>query len=129
MVIWYIFPVLVCFTGNPVFRCKSRFPPFSISPFCSSSSVTRDRSYNDNFWRLFAHFRRKNGVFLKKKQCYDHIFAKTSSSLSKNTPIFSAKKMVEIIYKSLHRSQIGRHFLVLGAILYCSMVRTHFFTK
>jgi hypothetical protein len=30
-------------------------------------------------------FRRKKSAFFLKNQCYDHIFAKTNSSFSKNT--------------------------------------------
>jgi hypothetical protein len=38
----------------------------------------------------------KIGVFLKN-QCYDQIFAKTSCSLSKKTPIFSLNFSAKII--------------------------------
>jgi hypothetical protein len=42
------------------------------------------------FFAIIAHFRREIGVLLKK-QCYDKIFTKTSSSLSKKVPNFFAK--------------------------------------
>jgi hypothetical protein len=38
----------------------------------------------------FCQFSAKKGVFLKK-QCYDQLFAKTSSSLMQKTPIFRRK--------------------------------------
>jgi hypothetical protein len=40
------------------------------------------------FSTVFVNFRRKNWRF-SKKQCYDHIFAKNSSSLSKKANIFA----------------------------------------
>jgi hypothetical protein len=42
------------------------------------------------FSAIFAHFWRKNGVFLKKQQCNDPNFAKLAEFLIK-TPYFSAK--------------------------------------
>jgi hypothetical protein len=39
------------------------------------------------FLAIFAIFRQKNGVFLKN-QCYDQIFAKNKSSLSKKRQYF-----------------------------------------
>jgi hypothetical protein len=40
------------------------------------------------FSAILGNFRRKIGVFLKN-QCYDHIFVKTSCSLSKNAVFFA----------------------------------------
>jgi hypothetical protein len=48
----------------------------------------------------------KNGVFIKK-QYYDHIFAKTISSLSKKTPIFLPNFSAKIFLKSSQGDQIG----------------------
>jgi hypothetical protein len=49
-----------------------------------------------DFWQFSA---KKIGVFLKN-QCYDQIFAKTSCSLSKKTPIFSLNVSAKIFKKS-----------------------------
>jgi hypothetical protein len=46
-------------------------------------------------------FGEKIGVFLKN-QCYDQYFSKTSSSLSKKTPIFSPIFWRKYLNKSRH---------------------------
>jgi hypothetical protein len=48
------------------------------------------RCYDHNFLRFLPIFGEKNGVFLKN-QCYDNIFAKNSSSLSKKRRFFRRK--------------------------------------
>jgi hypothetical protein len=44
--------------------------------------------YDHNFRRFLPIFVEKVGIFLEN-QCYDHMFAKTSSTLSKNANIFA----------------------------------------
>jgi hypothetical protein len=55
---------------------------------------------SSQFSANFANFLQKIGVFLKN-QCCDQIFAKTSCSLSKKTPIFSLNFSGENISKIL----------------------------
>jgi hypothetical protein len=52
-----------------------------------TSRVTRGLCYDHNFLRFSTLFGEKYCVFLKN-QCYDHIFAKTRSSLSKKRQHF-----------------------------------------
>jgi hypothetical protein len=52
-----------------------------------ASTQTWGRRYDHNFLRFLPIFGEKFGVFLKN-HCYDHIFAKTSNSLSKKRQNF-----------------------------------------
>jgi hypothetical protein len=51
-------------------------------------------------FEIFANFRRKKLSFLKKNNVTITIFAKTSSSWSKKTPIFSLNFSAKILKKS-----------------------------
>jgi hypothetical protein len=62
----------------------------------------------------FCQFSAKNDIFVKK-QCYDHFFAKTSGSLSKNANIFG-----ESIFKNRN---IGPRLLTfLTIFLICTLI-------
>jgi hypothetical protein len=56
--------------------------------------------------RFLPIFSKKLAFFLKN-QCYDKIFAKTSSTLDKKRPIFLLNCLEKIFLKSLHRSQLA----------------------
>jgi hypothetical protein len=121
---WYIVPVLVCRAkkylatqiGTAV--CSRVVTNTSIHPRPSKRSTPKRKKtflfVQTTSWRqgdqgvdvtiiifcVFCHFSaQKIGVFLKN-QCYDQIFAKTSSSLNKNANIFAkffAKNIFKII--------------------------------
>jgi hypothetical protein len=69
-------------------------PPFVQARFdhtthmLTSWDSTRGRCYDRNFLRFLPIFGVKNGVFLETNVTYDHIFATTSSGLSKKTAFF-----------------------------------------
>jgi hypothetical protein len=76
---------------------------------------SRGRCYDQSIWRFLPIFGEKNGVFLKT-QFYHQLLAKTSSSLSKKTPIFLLKFSAKIFLKSLHRSQALENVSILNGL-------------